>query len=143
MLGTFPQVVPFATRVALFTALRDLDRARVVGPGGAFGVGPTLRFTVRRDALVDDSFKAFAEAAAGGGLDVFKARFQVEFINKEGLAEAGIDGKWLPTRRIAPNPASYDMIAGGGLLKEFVDSVVREAFSHRFALFCTTPGTHR
>lgn len=43
-----------------------------------------------------------------------------EFINREGLPEAGIDG--------------------GGLLKEFVDSVVREAFSPRLALFCSTPG---
>lgn len=80
VLGTCPQVIPFQTRVSLFTALRELDKQRVYGGGGAFfGAGPTLRFTVRRDSLVEDSFRAFSEAAGGPGArsDRFKARFQV------------------------------------------------------------------
>jgi hypothetical protein len=49
---------------------------------------------VRRDSIVEDSFRAFVEAAGSGagGSERFKARFQVTFINREGLPEAGIDG---------------------------------------------------
>lgn len=80
MLGTCPQVIPFATRVSLFTALRDLDRDKQRVGAGGYG-GPTLRFTVRRDSLVEDSFQAFSDAASaprgGARADLFKARFQV------------------------------------------------------------------
>jgi hypothetical protein len=141
VLTAFPQVVPFATRVGLFTSLRALDReahhARSGGGGGG-GFGNRVRFTVRRASIVADAFRAFkrmsrgappsASAAAaaaeddgysGGAGSSFKDPFMITFINREGLPEAGIDG--------------------GGVFKEFLDSVIREAFSPTYALFKETP----
>ena len=52
---------------------------------------------------------AAAAAAAGDTGHLFKHPFSIQFFNKEGLVEAGIDG--------------------GGLMKEFIDCVVRETFN--------------
>ncbi|KAJ1957617.1 ubiquitin-protein ligase (E3) [Linderina pennispora] len=51
--------------------------------------------------------------------DNFKRRMHIEFIDQYGMPEAGIDG--------------------GGVFKEFLTSLVREAFDPKLGLFNTTP----
>jgi hypothetical protein len=140
VLTTVPFVIPFATRVALFTALRDRDRAAHLAAAAAGGAGmhallgfappPKISVTVRRAHLVDDAFRAVSEIASlpsGASGSRLKDPLSISFVNAEGLPEAGIDG--------------------GGLLKEFIDCVVREAFTADAAgagagvrsLFCATP----
>ncbi|KAJ1966383.1 ubiquitin-protein ligase (E3) [Dipsacomyces acuminosporus] len=50
--------------------------------------------------------------------DMFKRRMQIEFVDRYGMVEAGIDG--------------------GGVFKEFLTSLVREAFDPKTALFNAT-----
>jgi len=115
VLTSCPQVVSFPTRVALFTGLRQADKeARTDAAGwAAFQLAPgqphRIQFSVRRDALLADSFAGFKAIAALDSTGArFKERLQVEFINAEGMPEAGIDG--------------------GGLMKEFLDGLVQKAF---------------
>ena len=119
ILTSVPFVIPFKTRVALFTSLRDRDReahtaAAQAGVAAAmFGFLPNQKIgvTIRRATLVEDAYKAFKEISAlpsGASGSRLKDPLSITFINREGLPEAGIDG--------------------GGLMKEFVDSVVKEAF---------------
>ncbi|KAJ1726472.1 ubiquitin-protein ligase (E3), partial [Coemansia biformis] len=50
--------------------------------------------------------------------DMFKYRIQISFVDEHGMPEAGVDG--------------------GGVFKEFLTSLVREAFDPRMGLFCAT-----
>ena len=50
---------------------------------------------------------------------LLKSKLQVSFVNEQGLAEAGIDG--------------------GGLWKEFVDTLTKRGFDTEFSLFKVTP----
>jgi ubiquitin-protein ligase E3 C len=124
VLTQIPQVVAFNTRVALFQALRSRDKAifmsTVNPPMHMFdffdGDRDRVKFTVHRANLVQDAYSAFLDIASERRS--LKSHFKIEFINKEGLPEAGIDG--------------------GGLLKEFVDSLVKQAFSPEYGLFKET-----
>ncbi|KAJ1492532.1 hypothetical protein T484DRAFT_1770889 [Baffinella frigidus] len=83
--------------------------------GGA-GTGHWVRCTVNRSRVVEDSY--YELNALGPDLKkTIQAR--VSFVNSEGLQEAGIDG--------------------GGLFKEFVNTLSREAFNPNHGLFCQTP----
>ncbi|KAJ2158057.1 ubiquitin-protein ligase (E3) [Coemansia sp. RSA 552] len=74
--------------------------------------------------------QAMAFQNAMGGLngspvshqDMFKLRMQITFVDRYGMAEAGIDG--------------------GGVFKEFLTSLVREAFDPHRGLFRTTNQNH-
>lgn len=65
------------------------------------------RFKVRRDRLLEDTYKAFSDIAGHGSWRL-KERMRITFVNEQHLEEAGIDG--------------------GGVFKEFMDSANREAF---------------
>lgn len=125
-LTAMPQVVPFKTRVELFTALRTRDKE--LHTRDEFNVQAMMagaeqdrvKFQVRRGSVVEDAQAAFAGVIARnhGSGDRLKERFYISFINAEGMPEAGIDG--------------------GGLMKEFVDSVVKDAFLPDRGLFTST-----
>jgi HECT-domain (ubiquitin-transferase) len=145
VLSCVPFTIPFHTRVRLFHALRDADKERLLGgPRNLFffQVPSKLHVRVRRDHLVEDAFQAFDKIARGdvsmrlnqGGDENdeeeeqmnrrnstpvnLKNDFRIEFINSEGLPEAGIDG--------------------GGLLKEFIDSLVKKVFDPTIGLLTVT-----
>ncbi|KAJ2848699.1 ubiquitin-protein ligase (E3) [Coemansia brasiliensis] len=77
------------------------------------------------DALDSEQF-AFQNAMAGNSRssshlsrqDIFKYRMKITFVDQHGMQEAGIDG--------------------GGVFKEFLTSLVREAFDPQLGLFATT-----
>jgi len=71
-----------------------------------------VEMIVRRNYMVQDSFK-HVMALKGNARQYFK----VEFINQEGLKEAGV---------------------GGGVFKEFLTSLIREAFAPQYGLYLTT-----
>ncbi|KAI8326365.1 hypothetical protein GQ54DRAFT_281661 [Martensiomyces pterosporus] len=119
VLRHIPFVVPFSDRVRLFHALINRDRSRLgVGSLGnitsssPFGMHTAARATVRRGRIFDDGFRAL------GRSDMFKRRMQIEFVDRYGMPEAGIDG--------------------GGVFKEFLTSLVREAFDPGEGLFNAT-----
>jgi hypothetical protein len=60
-----------------------------------------------------DGFKEFNQAG-----DSLRARIRIQFINQYGEAEAGVDG--------------------GGLFKDFMESIVREGFDPDLGLFNAT-----
>ncbi|ORX69637.1 HECT-domain-containing protein [Linderina pennispora] len=119
ILRYIPFVVPFNDRVRLFHALVNKDRGRLgLGSLGSaihaspMGMMAVARATVRRGSIFNDGFRALRS-------DNFKRRMHIEFIDRYGMPEAGIDG--------------------GGVFKEFLTSLVREAFDPKLGLFNTTP----
>jgi hypothetical protein len=123
-LTSMPQVLPFKIRVELLERLRQHDKEQAGYDMGNFmmggGGGPDVHISVRRTNLVDDALTCFSRLSLSGNLSrAFKKRFRIQFIRADGTSEPGIDG--------------------GGLLKEFIDSVVRDAFSPERGLFCETP----
>lgn len=68
---------------------------------------------IRRDHMVEDGF-----ARLGNLSDELKARIQIQFIDEHGLEEAGIDG--------------------GGLFKDFMENLVKQAFDPSEGLFNAT-----
>ena len=103
VLKHMPFVVPFETRVKIFRKFIQMDRE---------GRGSTNFFTdshprhvarIRRGRLFDDAYNAFFKI--GDGL---KDMISITFVDKFGNNEAGIDG--------------------GGVTKEFLTSVIAEAF---------------
>ena len=133
VLASMPQVVPFQRRVKLFHSLLQHEKLRhregpmeaemrmlamMRGEEGPSGSRSEIR--IRRDKLFDDSMTQLSELGSK-----LKRRVHVTFVNRHGREEAGIDG--------------------GGVFKEFIDDVIRDAFSttdtstasHRF--FTVTP----
>ncbi|KAL4428287.1 hypothetical protein ABPG75_002376 [Micractinium tetrahymenae] len=115
ILTAAPQCVPFEERVAVFRALIEQDQERCgynLAPvdGGARPVP----VTIRRGYVLED-----ASAQLGLLGSATKSRLSLTFINQQGLQEAGIDM--------------------GGLMKEFLESVVAEGFDPNRGLFSATP----
>ena len=114
LLSCIPQVLPFDHRVDIFQSLLHADKNKFMNSnlgGGVMaqiGIGGSVRFSVTRNTIVSDAFLGLKAAS-----NRLKGRLQVEFIG-----EAGIDG--------------------GGLFKEFVDSILKSAFDPQIGLFCAT-----
>jgi len=122
VLTFIPQVIPFKQRVSVLQALLETDRRNYNSTASrftnnnqfmGFGGGPMTRIRVHRDQIVQDSFRELS--ALGHRM---KGLIQVEFVNDQGMQEAGIDG--------------------GGLFKEFMDSFAKSALSPDFGLFSPT-----
>lgn len=119
VLTSIPQSLPFDRRVKLFHSLIEYDKLKTQdetadfrrmmmdmaamredGPGQFTG---REQVEIRRDRLYDDSMSHL------NGLGrKLRRKVQVTFINRHGAAEAGIDG--------------------GGVFKEFLDDLIKEAF---------------
>lgn len=69
---------------------------------------------IRRDQLLYDGFDQLN--ALGEGL---KGRVRVQFIDPHGMVEAGVDG--------------------GGLFKEFIESIMQAGFNPQYGLFAASP----
>ncbi|ODQ63291.1 HECT-domain-containing protein, partial [Nadsonia fulvescens var. elongata DSM 6958] len=116
-----PFFIPFNIRVSIFQAFIALDQARRVNANtGNFdflmGTNSRHKADVRREFLLEDAYEGFNKL----GPDL-KSAIGVTFYNDYG-PEAGIDG--------------------GGITKEFLTSVCKEAFnpSHPLKLFASTAG---
>lgn len=101
-----PFFIPFVVRLRIFQAFVSLDRERSQSDGGLvlnmFGQLAKHKINIRRDHLLEDAFEGCDKL----GKD-FKNPIGVTFFNEYG-PEQGIDG--------------------GGITKEFITSVCREAF---------------
>jgi len=118
VLTCIPQALPFDRRVRLFDSLLTADKLRTQDENAEFRAAMVMmmrgeenpmgsgreRVEIRRDRLYDDSMSQLNQL--GGRL---KKKVQVAFINQHGTQEAGIDG--------------------GGVFKEFVDDLIKDAFS--------------
>lgn len=99
VLSYLPYMVPFSKRAEIFHVLIDMDKSKL---GGWFA--PKVPGTVSRENILLDSYDQFGSLPGRQ----FKLPLSVEFINKFGEKEAGIDG--------------------GGLTKELLTSIVKSAF---------------
>mmetsp|Transcript_17431 Transcript_17431/g.48587 ORF Transcript_17431/g.48587 Transcript_17431/m.48587 type:complete len:870 (+) Transcript_17431:468-3077(+) len=77
--------------------------------------GGALRLKVRRQYLLDDAFEQLGRAG-----QQLKLRLDVTFVNEQGLQEAGLD---------------Y-----GGLMKDFIEDVIKAGFNPDYGLFSATEG---
>ena len=100
LLSSLPQTVPFDERVAVFEQLLANDRAK---GGHHHDIGPRTQVRIRRDHAVEDAMNSLPRDGV-----TLKHRVQITFVDSNGNTEDGIDG--------------------GGLFKEFVDVVTKEAF---------------
>lgn len=114
VLTLIPQVLEFNQRVYIFQQLVAAEKNRN-DPGGLrhFTLGTSIQARVRRSHLVEDAFHELNHTSTN-----LKRRVQINFISEQGIEEAGIDG--------------------GGLLKEFLDSLTKAAFDPNFGLFSIT-----
>ncbi len=108
VLERLPFVLPFALRVRILRHLVALDRRSLADSPHHW-----IRCTIKRARVVEDSYLELNKY----GSDL-RQTIQVSFVNHEGLQEAGIDG--------------------GGLFKEFVNTLSRQAFNPSYGLFCQT-----
>ena len=108
VLHRIPFALPFALRVRVFRHLIFQDRASVLD-----GPNEWVRARVRRARVLQDSYEELNVLGAN-----LKRTVQIEFVNHEGLTEAGIDG--------------------GGLFKEFLNAFAGQAFSPEYGLFKST-----
>ncbi|KAK6201524.1 ubiquitin-protein ligase [Scheffersomyces amazonensis] len=116
VLKKLPFFIDFQDRVKVFQFLIELDKQRsVVYNPFALDDRSKLSANIRREELVHDAYDSFHMAGAN-----LKNQLSVVFFNQYGQ-EAGIDG--------------------GGITKEFLTSVVKEAFNPQFELelFKETP----
>ncbi|KAI9980729.1 hypothetical protein PInf_010048 [Phytophthora infestans] len=116
ILITIPQVLSFNDRVQLFQKLLEDGKAQLGHIRDEFSRAFQVR--VKRDEIVDDSFDFFQEVCDTMSPAALKSRVKVTFVNEQGLEEAGIDG--------------------GGVFKEFMDSLTKSAFSPEYGFFLET-----
>ncbi|MCO5565556.1 hypothetical protein L7F22_019230 [Adiantum nelumboides] len=111
VLNNIPFVIPFEVRVEIFhqfTAL-DYDRLR---KSRAYN-GPLRDITIRRGSVAEDGFTQL-----NGLGENLKHRIAIRFVDQFGIEESGIDG--------------------GGLFKEFLTSLIKEAFDTDRGLWSAT-----
>jgi len=117
ILTSIPQALPFDRRVKLFQSLRKADILRTQDESAELRQrlmnmqrGDDTEFTgrarveIRRDRMYEDAMDQLNNLGRG-----LRKKVQVSFINQYGAAEAGIDG--------------------GGVFKEFLDDLIKDAFN--------------
>lgn len=102
------QVVPFAQRVALFHRMLAADKLQTQGEINWHANAVGVR--IRRDHLFEDSYALLNVLGVR-----LKSRVQITFISEHGIEEAGIDG--------------------GGVFKEYMDTLTRASFDPDNGLF--------
>lgn len=101
LLNNLPMAVPFETRVDVFRQFVRADQARNRG-NYPYDHRRALRAQIRRASVAHDGFRQLNRPG------MLKGLVQIQFVDDHGFMEAGIDG--------------------GGLFKEFLTSLVKEAF---------------
>ncbi|KAI5476557.1 ubiquitin-protein ligase E3 C [Pseudohyphozyma bogoriensis] len=113
ILNNIPFVIPFETRVAIFRQFVDNDRKRLGIERDRYDRRRRHRATIRRNHLSGDSFDQL-----NGLGPALKSSVEIVFIDEHGLEESGIDG--------------------GGLFKELLTSLSKEAFDTDRGLWLAT-----
>jgi ubiquitin-protein ligase E3 C len=116
ILRNVPFFIPFETRVEIFRGFIDRDRARNShGRFGIFDPEDIPQASIKRDNILADAFENLSGLSKTG----WKSPFHIQMVDQFGMPEVGIDG--------------------GGLTKEFLTAVVKEAFDPSSGLFMETP----
>lgn len=114
LIREIPFVLSFNDRVTLFYAKIEQDkRDSGAYDHGLYGGHNSVKATIRREHLMQDGYETLYNLGAR-----LKGRVQVTFVDEHGNEEAGIDG--------------------GGLFKEFLTSLLRNAFEPKTGLFTET-----
>lgn len=113
IINNCPFFFPFATRIEILQTVIDMD-VHENGFDDFFNRTTRQHVTCRRDHEFEDGFEALWKVGSG-----IKGPLSVDYRDVHGLAEAGIDG--------------------GGLTKEFLTAVCRQAFHPDFSMFVETP----
>ena len=117
VLTAIPQAMPFSRRVNLFQSLIDSDKIIMQDEEATFRqlmmnldnsdqdgeVGGRVRVTIHRDSIYSDSLEMLNSLGKK-----LRKKIQVTFVNQHGATEAGIDG--------------------GGVFKEFLSDLIKDAF---------------
>ncbi|KAJ3088054.1 hypothetical protein HK102_009664 [Quaeritorhiza haematococci] len=111
ILKNIPFIIPFETRVNIFREWIQMDR-RMIGLDEDY-LNPIARVTIRRNQVFEDGY-AYLNALG----PKLKNRIAITFVSEQGLVEAGIDG--------------------GGVFKEFLTTLTRQAFDVNYGLFQNT-----
>ncbi|GMH28043.1 hypothetical protein Nepgr_029886 [Nepenthes gracilis] len=106
-----PFLVPFTSRVKIFTSQLAAVRQR---DGSHSAVFARNRFKIRRDHILEDAFNQLNALSD----EDLRGVIRVTFVNEFGVEEAGIDG--------------------GGIFKDFMESITRAAFDIQYGLFKET-----
>ncbi|KAH7623971.1 hypothetical protein Ndes2526B_g01225 [Nannochloris sp. 'desiccata'] len=122
LLAHAPFLVPFYERAKVFQHLVATERVHyrnrefISGLGRAGGgPGGLSRFvTVQRGHLLSDSYEELGNAPP----EHLRGRIRIQFLNEMGMEEAGVDG--------------------GGIFKEFLETVIKEGFDPGAGFFCQT-----
>lgn len=106
-----PFLIPFTHRVRIYTI--QLSSAKE--QHNMQSHVPRMRIRVRRDRIVEDAFAALNSLQE----EALQGLIRVTFVNEFGAEEAGVDG--------------------GGLFKDFMESITKAAFDIQYGLFKETP----
>ncbi|KAL3626638.1 E3 ubiquitin-protein ligase upl6 [Castilleja foliolosa] len=112
-----PFLVPFTTRAKIFHSQLATMKDR---SGGAHAMFTRNRIKIRRDHTLEDAYSqlnSLAEEDLRGVVD-FSFSIRITFVNEFGAEEAGIDG--------------------GGIFKDFMETITRSAFDMQYGLFKET-----
>ncbi|KAG4301759.1 hypothetical protein PCK1_001996 [Pneumocystis canis] len=112
ILRNFPFYIPFSTRIYILQRLinYDMELSRYMDP---WNIINRLSVIIRRNNIFEDGFTALYDI----GNDI-KKPINIVFIDRYGMPEVGIDG--------------------GGLTKEFLVSICKQALDINFGLFHET-----
>ncbi|KAI8973336.1 hypothetical protein BDF20DRAFT_792920, partial [Mycotypha africana] len=115
LLNNIPFVIPFKQRVEIFRMFVANDKKRNhIDEFFHHRNAKAASATVRRDHIFEDGFNALHNLSP----EILKGRIAISFVDEFGLEEAGIDG--------------------GGVFKEFLTGLSREAFDLNYGLFTVT-----
>lgn len=110
-----PALIPFQDRARVFQHVVAMDREHYGDMETAmseFHMGHSF-ITIHRDAVLEDGFANLNRPG-----ESLKGRVRIQFINEQGLAEAGVDG--------------------GGLFKDFMEQLIKQGFDTRYGYFKAT-----
>ncbi|KAG0273284.1 hypothetical protein BGZ95_010907 [Linnemannia exigua] len=112
VLNNIPFVIRFEDRVSIFRAFVESDRQRSAGMAG-YHPNAVGHAQVHRGSVFEDGYEHLNHLGPK-----LKGRIAISFIDQYGMPEAGIDG--------------------GGVFKEFLTSLVLQAFDTNYGLFMNT-----
>lgn len=113
VLNNIPFVLPFENRVQIFRQFVDNDRTRLGFQRDRFTRGKRHKAIIRRDHLAEDAY-----GTLNGLGSALKGSIEIVFKDEHGFEESGIDG--------------------GGLFKELLTSLTKEAFDTDRGLWLET-----
>lgn len=114
ILREIPFVVPFNKRFEVLQGLIATEKFRCQGDTQGFLQGPQTHLNVRRTHLYEDSFDKLSPENEPN----LRTKFRVQMINRHQLEEAGIDG--------------------GGIFREFLSELIKQAFDPNRGFFILT-----